>query len=101
MVRFDTKLYISKSPIDGEGLFSKVIIDSGKIICQIADLSKFNNSENWINNWGHKINHSVTPNAKVVVVGNKCFIKSIKEISPNEEITTDYRTIPNFFSKKI
>lgn len=99
--RFETNLYVSKSDIQGEGLFSKVNIPAGKIICQIADLQKFDNTENWINEWGHKINHSDTPTAVVDVIGNKCFIKSIELISPGEEITTDYRTIPDYFNKGI
>jgi len=99
--RFPTNLYISKSEIDGDGLFSKEIIPTGKIICQIANLAKFDNTEKWINEWGHKINHSDEPTAEVVLIGNKCLIKAIEEISKGEEITTDYRTIPDFFDRRI
>jgi len=95
------RLFISKSNIDGEGLFSTTAIDKGKIICQIADLYKFDNTEKWINEWGHKINHSDKPTAEVVVIGDKCYIKAIESISPDEEITTDYRTIPDLFNKGI
>lgn len=95
------RLFISKSNIDGEGLFSTNNIPAGRIICQIADLKKFDNTENWINEWGHKINHSDTPTAEVEILGNKCYIKSIKNIKKGEEITTDYKTIPDFFNKSI
>jgi hypothetical protein len=99
--RFETNLYVSKSEIQGEGLFSKVNIDCGKIICQIADLQKFDNTEKWINQWGHKINHSDIPTAEVDIIGKKCYIKAIKDIKSGEEITTDYRTIPDFFNQGI
>jgi GNAT superfamily N-acetyltransferase len=99
--KFETNLYVSKSEIQGEGLFNKVNIASGKIICQIADLQKFDNTESWINQWGHKINHSDTPTAEVDIIGKKCYIKAIKNIKSGEEITTDYRTIPDFFNKGI
>lgn len=95
------RLFISKSNIDSEGLFSTNNIPAGRIICQIADLKKFDNTENWINEWGHKINHSDKPTSEVEIIGNKCYIKAIEHISPNEEITTDYRTIPDFFNKGI
>lgn len=95
------RLFISKSNIEGDGLFSTTNISSGKIICQIADLQKFDNTENWINQWGHKINHSDEPTAEVEIIGNKCFIKAIEHISPSQEITTDYRTIPDFFDRGI
>ena len=98
-IKIFERLFISKSNIDGEGLFSTNDISSGKIICQIADLQKFDNTEKWINEWGHKINHSNTPTAEVEIIGNKCFIKAIEHISPDEEITTDYKTIPDFFNK--
>jgi hypothetical protein len=52
-------------------------IQKGKIICQIADLKKFDNTEKWINELGHKINHSDTPTSEVEVIGDKCFIKAI------------------------
>jgi GNAT superfamily N-acetyltransferase len=99
--KYKTNLYISKSDIEGEGLFSKTHININKIICQIADLYKVDSTENWINEWGHKINHSINPTAKVIIVGNKCFIKAINDIKVGEEITTDYRTIPDFFNKGI
>jgi hypothetical protein len=95
------RLFISKSNIEGEGLFSTSYIPSGKLICQIANLEKFDKSEKWINEWGHKINHSDKPTAEVEIFGSKCFIKAIEQISPGEEITTDYKTIPDFFNKKI
>ena len=41
------------------------------------------------------------PTSEVDVIGDKCYIKAIKHISPGEEITTDYRTIPDYFNKNI
>lgn len=97
--KYETNLYVSKSDIEGEGLFNKINIPVGKIICQLADLYEVDSTENWINEWGHKINHSDNPTAKPIIIGNKCFLQSIKDIHSGEEITTNYKLIPDIFNK--
>jgi len=94
-------LTISKSNIEGEGLFTKKDIPAGAKICLIADISKIDDSDNWINKYGHKINHSDKPNTEVKMRGTKCYLYSIKDIKAGEELVDDYRKIPAFFDKKI
>lgn len=42
---------------------------------------------------GDFLNHSCEPNARVVKMKNKLFIRSIKDIQKDEEVTIDYSTI--------
>jgi len=67
----------------------------------IADISKKDGTDNWVNEYGHRINHSNTPNTKVKMVGTKCYLVSLRDIKAGEELVDDYRKIPSFFSKKI
>ena len=60
---YSDNLYVGPSQIEGEGLFTKIDIPNGTIICEIADLeNKISNSDDWVNYFGHKINHSNKPN---------------------------------------
>jgi len=98
---YEPTVFVGRSDIDGEGLFSKSDIPAGKIICMIADLGDRDGSDNWINGYGHKVNHSSYPNSEVVVGNGKCFLKSLSEIGSGDEITTDYRNLPDEFDKTI
>ena len=110
------KLYkIKKSNIDKKGLYAskhikpgtKIIEYIGKIITnkQVDDNPKFDNSKDiylfdlnkrysldgdfkW--NTARLINHSCEPNCEVTGKGLKLWIKSIKNIYKNDELTYDY-----------
>lgn len=94
-------LEITNSPIEGMGVFCKCNIPTDTIICQIADISKKDNTDNWINQIGHNINHSSYPTCQVEVNGTKCYLKSITGIESGNELTTDYTKLPEVFNKTI
>jgi|APCry1669189665_1035243.scaffolds.fasta_scaffold14999_3 hypothetical protein len=99
---YSDNLYIGQSKIDGEGLFTKIDIPKKVIIAEIADLSdKTDMSDDWINKFGHKINHSDNPNIETILIGNKFFIKSLRDIEPNEELVDDYTKIDKLFNTDI
>ena len=85
----ELKFCIKKSSIQGYGLFTKVSINSGEIICNI----KFPAA------WRY-INHSRNPNADIVKFNNIIFVQAIKQIPAYTEITLDYRNPLNPYKQK-
>lgn len=105
----DKSFYKTKKGSSGIGLFAIKKIPKGKMIIEYKGIKKadkevehnltqylFNldngytldGSPRW--NTARYINHSCIPNAEAWLIGNKPYIKSIKNIEPGEEITYDY-----------
>ena len=84
------ELTISKSSIEGLGLFAKVDIDKDHVLgISHVKNSKFEN--NYIRTpLGGFINHSDQPNCKYLEKGDFLVLKTIKEIKEGTELTTKY-----------
>jgi SET domain len=98
---YQSYLYSDHSDIQGKGLFTKSDIPSGSEICQVANLSKRDGTDNWVNEMGHSVNHSSNPNSRVEIRKDLCFLVSLRDILSGEEITTDYHNLPSYFNKTI
>lgn len=104
---FYEKLCISKSPIEGLGVFAKKPIKKGELVLRFsgktateADFKRRNrycfqtSKDGWLLAAGPEkyVNHSCSPNAGMR--GNLCLV-ALRNIKRNEEITFDYATAEN------
>jgi len=87
-------MLLAPSKINGIGLFATKNYSPNKTLFRAVD----NHS---ITRTGSLINHSWTPNTKLVKVGpNETYdIVSNRPIKINEELTVDYRDTPDFIAK--
>lgn len=83
-------LTISKSSIDGLGLFATDNIDKNFII-GVTHVFDMRFEDGYIRTpLGGFFNHSENPNCEVVVEGEFIKLMTIKEIKPGEELTAKY-----------
>ena len=83
--------YVAPSPIAGHGVFPTASIGRGTTI----GLAHWYDGRQWrATRLGSLHNHSLTPNAESVRVGNQRFLVAARDIFPGEEITVDYRLQP-------
>lgn len=87
------KYCITKSPIHGKGVISKMYFNAGEPIDIGIDFY-FNLVPYVTPNFGTMLNHSWTPNAYLELLDNKHYVVASRDIYPNEEITIDYRKTP-------
>tara|TARA_B100001250_G_scaffold248293_1_gene213462 strand:+ start:5020 stop:5301 length:282 start_codon:yes stop_codon:yes gene_type:complete len=80
-------LFISNSPISGQGLFSKLPIEIGT---ELGMSHLVINDEIYRTPLGGFINHSPFPNCEKYKVDNKYYVKVITPIKPMEELTLNY-----------
>jgi hypothetical protein len=97
---FSKKLYISKSKIHGEGLFTNSDIENGKQITEVGDLDKWNRGVEFRTEFCKKVNHQINGNTRVEIVGNKLYLVSDRDIKGGEELTTNYKNLPDYFNRK-
>ena len=98
-----SSLYIDTSDINGEGLFSDIIIKKNEII--LSNLFPYKPYSttmetsitteefmNYLSDYGKKINHcSTKDNSTIVSSDNKLFqLHATKDIYPGQEITVNY-----------
>ncbi len=95
------KLVKKKSKINGKGIFTREEIKKGSkfYIIPVKKISSTPKPRNarignnkFVNdplvlNW---VNHSCSPNVKIVIKTKKPYLKAIKKIVRGEEITVDY-----------
>lgn len=84
------KIAISESSIEGKGVFATANIESDEIIAP----AKLNDKRTPV---GRYVNHSKTPNAKMVLIGINIFLVALNKIKGctggnlGDEITTNYQ----------
>jgi hypothetical protein len=86
-------LYIYKSNIHGDGLYTNKKIFKGEIISLMI------NNDKTITYNGTKINHSFTPNTKLEKTKNGWEIIALQNINKYTELTVDYNDTPDFIKK--
>jgi SET domain-containing protein len=93
----DEYLYsVKDSEIHGKGVFAKENIEKGKksLACILTD------EEFLYSDLGKYINHSKSPNCKLVDDGSRNFlVVTINDINDGDEILVDYDDNPNEFQK--
>lgn len=93
----DEYLYsVKDSEIHGKGVFAKENIEKGKksLACILTD------EEFLYSDLGKYINHSKSPNCKLVDDGSRNFlVVAINDINEGDEILVDYDDNPNEFQK--
>lgn len=82
-------IHTSKSQIDGDGLFSKVDILAGDIICPVRIKEKRTIA-------GRYSNHAMNANAEPFEKDGVFYIVAKVNIKAGEEITTNYRDVLSF-----
>lgn len=85
--------YISKSHIDGVGVFAAVNVFPGDTIGVAID------ERRTVTPMGTKINHAWTPNCQLYKVGNQWLLVAVRPVPQGTELTADYRYTPDFIRK--
>ena len=86
-------IYTDDSKIEGQGLYSSMLISEGAIICP----GRINGKRTPA---GRFTNHALFCNAKMVFDGDDMYLKAIKGIAEDEEITISYRQVIKTRQKK-
>ena len=86
------ELYIGMSDIDGNGIMTSEILTVGT---ELGISHVKNTSGDFHSNWvrtplGGFANHSDEPNCEFYICGNYMKLRTVKEIKPGEELTTNY-----------
>lgn len=83
-------LYISRSEIDGHGLFTSKSLESDFVL-GITHVKDNRFEDNYIRTpLGGFFNHSEDPNCEAYIVDDYIMLKTIKPINAGEEITVFY-----------
>ena len=85
--------YVGPSNISGMGVFSKINVDYNQFLFPIITNGKK------ITTLGSKVNHCWNPNTKLIKTNQGWWLQALKNLTPNSEITTDYRDTPSFINK--
>ena len=80
-------LHILNSPIAGQGIFTMDTIPSGT---ELGMSHIIVDEEIYRTPLGGFINHSDNPNCEKYLIGNKYYIRTIKDINPIEELVLKY-----------
>ena len=80
-------LFIQNSSVAGQGVFTKVKLMSGM---ELGMSHLLIDDEIYRSPIGGFINHSDNPNCEKYLVGNKYYIRTIKDINPIEELVLKY-----------
>jgi hypothetical protein len=96
----NSDLYIDKSDIHGDGLFSNIDVLPDETFAVIGDSTLLPNEEA-VNEYGLYINHLDNPNVVVKIIEPNIVLHSIEPISVGDEIVVDYTTLPPVFDRSI
>lgn len=94
-------LYINKSKIHGNGLFTKNKIKKDTEILLVGDLERYYSGVTWITKLGRLINHQKNGNTYINKKGILFFLYANRDIMPNEELTSDYTVLSKPFINEI
>jgi len=86
--------YIDDYPIHGKGLFTKMQLPANQYISLMGN-------QDQLNKYAQHINHSKEGNSTAKLFGNNIYLYSLKDINPEEEITSDYTKLPSMFDNNI
>lgn len=89
-------IYISKSKVDGIGIFTDSDIKKNEIFCCAI-------KDNNITYYGSKVNHCITnKNVDLQKKNNDYYFVAINDIKKNDEILMDYTDskVPGFIDKR-
>ena len=86
------KLKIKNSKIDGQGLFTDKKIKAETVLGMSHIKAPIGSFENDVirTPLGGFINHSENPNCEKYLIGNKYYIRAIRDINPIEELVLKY-----------
>ena len=80
-------LYVMNSPIAGQGIFTMDTIPAGT---ELGMSHIVVDEEIYRTPLGGFINHSENPNCEKYLIGNKYYIRTIREVEPIEELVLKY-----------
>jgi hypothetical protein len=86
-------IYVKKSNIEGEGLFTLKNIKKGDKLFLAID------NYNSVTYMGTKINHCNNPNTELVKMDDGWYVISLYDIEKDTEITIDYNSAPDFIKR--
>lgn len=88
------KIYVSKSPIHGEGTFASSPIKAGTELPAFTKKGEGSKDADWTRtDLGRYINHSSSPNTEPKREGNAVFLVPVKDVSAGEELTVNYESM--------
>jgi hypothetical protein len=87
------------SNIHGNGIFANELIQTNDIIDICFTFKK--NTLFITPNFGALINHCNVPNTEIINRNNTYYLKAIKNIYPNQEITSNYNSAPSFIQRPL
>ena len=97
----DIEIYIAYSQIHGKGVFTANGVEKDSRIFLVADLIRHKSKLDWITFLGRFVNHQKNGNCVLKREGEKYYLYSIKDIEPNEELTSDYSLLDYPFKNDI
>ena len=86
------ELTIKNSPIEGLGVFTNELLPISRIFDNPP--THFYKEENRRSTLGGFLNHSFSPNCKILDIDDKGYLKTLRDIEPGEELTVDYTITP-------
>ena len=97
-------IYISKSNIDGKGVFAGKDINANENVGTAIEVSSFRDNMEYpgdfsVTNIGDRVNHKDSPNAKLIKSGYIYQLVSNRKINKDSEITIDYKKNPIFVER--
>ncbi len=83
--------YIGESALHGQGLFSRITLEVGaELGMSHLILDHIHHEEIVRTPLGGFINHSDTPNCEKYKIGERYYIRTVKVVKPQEELTLKY-----------
>ena len=97
-------IYISKSNIDGKGVFAGKDINANENVGTAIKVSSFKGNTEYprdffITSIADRLNHKDNPNAKLIKSGYIYKLVSNRKINKDSEITVDYKKNPIFVER--
>lgn len=90
---------IGPSMIQGQGLIANTGYDAGDIVGPAIDKVNLGgdlDQQHLQTALGRYVNHSSEPNTELIPLNEKQWgLRTLQEVAPGEELTVDYRTLPN------